>query len=543
MSDAHPAAIADRNPARPLSGVEQGAQDRPVGDRIAAIEQPLGLARRRRHRRGIHVVATERDGADLARAHELVDRQRNRVALPESQPADARRQSLRPHSPAGQRDPPRQRRRANDVDHRVLGPPQVLGVAGEVDPAKRADAPRQDRAHVRGHEPRYLHRLGHARVPGLGAEVVAVLEHDRPTLAQRQHRGHVRGDRGPDLAEVGLIAGDGRPRPLDGVARRDVTPEQVVGSGLIGDHVEVHAVCDQPGDHLGGVADQPDRGGTIRVVERGHGVAVVVGDQLDPVALDAALGASRIDLDDQRPPAVELDRQPLGTPHPAESGGEHASALQGPVEVRASDGGKRLVGEPEYALGADVEPPAGSHLAVHRQPGGLQRPEVLRSRPVGHEHRARDQDPRRIGVRRQHRHRLARLHDQRLGAAQVPQGGDDRVQRAPVARRLSLAAVDDELLGPLGHLGIEVVKQAAQRALLLPTPAADRAAAGPRDLTRCRWTGHALGLRSTGLLSPSVSGSTGSNSLTRAPTSSSRSSVSPLPTATWARASASSSAR
>ena len=43
------------------------------------------------------------------------------------------------------------------------------------------------------------------------------------------------------------------------------------------------------------------------------------------------------------------------------------------------------------------------------------------------------------------------------------QAFDDRVEAFPVAGRLADAAVNDEVLGTLGHLGVEVVHDHAQR--------------------------------------------------------------------------------
>ena len=56
-----------------------------------------------------------------------------------------------------------------------------------------------------------------------------------------------------------------------------------------------------------------------------------------------------------------------------------------------------------------------------------------------------------------------------------PQRGDDAVEGLPRARRLAGAAVDDEIVGSLGHLGIEVVHQHAQRGFLRPALARQRA--------------------------------------------------------------------
>ena len=53
----------------------------------------------------------------------------------------------------------------------------------------------------------------------------------------------------------------------------------------------------------------------------------------------------------------------------------------------------------------------------------------------------------------------------------------DRVVARPVARRLADPAVDDQLGGVLGHVGVKVVLEHAQRRLLLPALAAQRGAA------------------------------------------------------------------
>jgi hypothetical protein len=59
---------------------------------------------------------------------------------------------------------------------------------------------------------------------------------------------------------------------------------------------------------------------------------------------------------------------------------------------------------------------------------------------------------------------------------------DDGVERVPAARGLAGAAVDDEIVGALGHLGIEVVHQHPQRGLLGPALARQRRAARARTV-------------------------------------------------------------
>ena len=74
--------------------------------------------------------------------------------------------------------------------------------------------------------------------------------------------------------------------------------------------------------------------------------------------------------------------------------------------------------------------------------------------------------------------RLARLDEQRLVVRRATRSDrDDGVERLPDARRLAGAAVDDQIVGPLGDLGIEIVHQHPQRGFLWPSLARQRRAA------------------------------------------------------------------
>src|SRR5207302_1295979 len=91
-------------------------------------------------------------------------------------------------------------------------------------------------------------------------------------------------------------------------------------------------------------------------------------------------------------------------------------------------------------------------------------------------------------MRAQHSHRLSALHEERLLVAQRAQRGADALERGPVPRRLAAAAVDDQLLGLLRHLGIEVVLQHAQGRFLHPPFAGPRGAArGADDMRHAVW--------------------------------------------------------
>ena len=75
----------------------------------------------------------------------------------------------------------------------------------------------------------------------------------------------------------------------------------------------------------------------------------------------------RVDVDDQAGAAVHRDRERLRPAHPAAAGGERERAGERAAEPLLGDRGERLVRALQDALGADVDPGAGGHLAVHRQ--------------------------------------------------------------------------------------------------------------------------------------------------------------------------------
>jgi hypothetical protein len=85
----------------------------------------------------------------------------------------------------------------------------------------------------------------------------------------------------------------------------------------------------------------------------------------------------------------------------------------------------------------------------------------------------------------EYRDRFAALHQQRFIIAEAAQRLDRAIEGGPVAHRFARAAVDDEILGSLGDIGIQVVHQHAHRGLLLPTAAGElRSARCADDLLR-----------------------------------------------------------
>ncbi len=103
-----PAAVVNRHPRRARRRVDQRVEQRPVGDRVGAVEHRLGLAVRRGHRPGVEVVAADHDrGRQLAGRHHLVELQPGQMPLAVAEPADACGQPLERDLLAGHGDPPR----------------------------------------------------------------------------------------------------------------------------------------------------------------------------------------------------------------------------------------------------------------------------------------------------------------------------------------------------------------------------------------------------------------------------------------------------
>src|SRR3981189_24975 len=142
---------------------------------------------------------------------------------------------------------------------------------------------------------------------------------------------------------------------------------------------------------------------------------------------------------------------------------------------------ERLVRALQDALGADVDPGPGGHLAVHDQPGPLQFPELLPGGPLRHQVGVRYQDARSIRMRAQHADGLSALYQQRLFVAERAERGADPLEARPVARRLPAPSVDHQLFRLLCHLGVEVVLQHPERSFLHPSPARERGAARGTD--------------------------------------------------------------
>ena len=401
------------------------------------------------------------------------------------------------HLLPGHPDPPGQPLVLREkVENRVVGGRDIGRVAGQRSPPERALALAEQRPDVRRHEAGERERPAVPGQLGLAADRVAVVEHLGARVGEPDHRLDVRGHRlaGPP-GEPGRVLGPQRGHVLERHPARQVG-QRVVRRGLVGDHVDRGARGQQLGQDVGGVAEQPDRQrppGVPGGHRPAHRVGRVLGPLVQVAVLDPAVDPGRVAVDADRHAAVHRHRERLGTAHPAQPGGQRDRAGQAAAEPLGRDRGERLVGALQDALGADVDPRAGRHLAEHGQPERLEAPELLPGGPLRDQQRVGDQHPRRPLVRAHDADRLARLDQQGLVAAQVAQRRNDPVERVPAARRPAGPAVHDELVRVLGDLGVQVVHQHPQRGLLRPPFARQGSAAGGTDRARASggaWVGH-----------------------------------------------------
>ena len=356
---------------------------------------------------------------------------------------------------------------------------------GQAGPPERAGPAGEQRPDVGQHEARVGERVGEAHVLRLAAQPVAVVEDDRPGVHQVDHRPAVHRHRlaGP----VDVLRRLGRPqlqRLLQRHAVRHVAVERVVGRGLVGHHVRDPATGHQLGQHVGTVRDHGHRqrpAVPLGRLDPGDAVVQGVGDLVQVAVLEPALRPPRVHLDAQGGAAVAGHGQRLRAAHAAEATGEGDRARQGAAEVLVGDLGEGRVGPLQDPLGADVDPRAGRHLAVHHQALVLELAEVLGGGPARHQQRVGDQHPRRALVGAHHAHRLARLHQQGVVRRHRAQRVDDRVEGLPGPGGPAVAAVDHQVVRPLGDLRVQVVLQHPQRGLGSPGPAGHLGAARGAD--------------------------------------------------------------
>ena len=408
------------------------------------------------------------------------------MAFAVAEPADPGGQALEVDLLLRQPDPPGQRLVLREqLEDGPVGGRDVLRVAGQGGPAERALALAEQRADVGRHESGEVEGPGVPGQFGLTADRVAVVEDLGPLVEETDHGGHVRGHRLAGAAGEALgVLGAQRGHVLEGDAVRQVG-ERVVGRGLVGDDVDRGVAGQQGREDIRGVAEQAD-GQRLALVPGGDraadGIVEVVGLLIEVAVLDPPGDPGLVAVHADGPAAEHRRGQRLRPAHATEAGRQNRASRQvGRAEMALPGRCERLVGALQDALGADVDPRARRHLAVHGQPELLEAAELLPGRPLRDQVGVRDEDPRPPLVGAEHADRLAGLDEQGLVVLQVLERRDDRRVGVPAPGGTAGAAVHDELVGVFGHLGVEVVHQHPHRALGGPALAAALGAAGGVD--------------------------------------------------------------
>ena len=171
-----------------------------------------------------------------------------------------------------------------------------------------------------------------------------------------------------------------------------------MGAGLVGDYVDDYATAHDFGEHVGAVAYQA-HGQRPAFAAGGFAKAQcfveVLGDGIGIARGDAAFDAATVDVDSQNDAVVKRYGEWLSATHAAHAAGDDKLSLERAAEVPVGEGGKGLEGSLENTLGADVDPTAGGHLAVHHQALAVELVEVFPGGPFADKVGIGDDDTRR----------------------------------------------------------------------------------------------------------------------------------------------------
>ena len=237
-----------------------------------------------------------------------------------------------------------------------------------------------------------------------------------------------------------------------------------MGAGLVRDDVDGDTTFEHLGEDRCRVPDESDRARDalfFRVECTCDCDVDVVRHLVKVTVVNAALKAFGVDVDDDHRTVIKGHGEGLGAAHPTAASRQRQRSGEGSVELLARNSSERLVGSLKDSLCADVNPRAGRHLAVHRQPFGFEPAEFGPVSPITDEVRVRDEYARSPFVRREDSDGFSRLDEQSLVRLERVERVNDGVERFPVPRCASRAAVHDEIVGTLGHIGVKVVHQHA----------------------------------------------------------------------------------
>ena len=472
-ANADPSTVVEGHPRCPRCRVQQGVEQRPVGNGVGSIQHGLGLPVGARHASRVQVVPADHDRRrELSRGHHLVEAKSGEVALLVAEPANTGRQSFELDLLSGLLDPATKVFVVGEeLEDGFVGLINVLGVSRQRRPAEGSFALCKEGANIGGNE------AGEVKSPGISTKLcfcpnrVAVVEDDGTTVLEGDHGLDLLGHGSPGGLGEGLGVLFPKTHPL---LHRDAlgkVAERIVGAGLVGDDIDRHLTIEEFLEDVGGVTDHPNRQGLLRRLRfqgSGDRDIQIVGHLIEVAVIDAALQTRRVDIDDDDHTLVHGDSERLGSAHTAAATGQGQGSRQRATEVFSGDSAEGLIGSLQDALGSDVDPGPSGHLPIHRETRLFEAPEFWPVGPVSDEVRVGDENPRRPLVGAKDANGLSGLDQQGLVWFQVLKFPNNRVKAWPVPGRLSGAAIDHELFGVFCHLGVEVVHQHAHGTFCLP---------------------------------------------------------------------------
>ena len=249
----------------------------------------------------------------------------------------------------------------------------------------------------------------------------------------------------------------------------------------------VDAAAEQLGEHLGGVADDADADSAPALALASQGRSRRPGRGRRPPrrgsgARPGGRGGSRSTSTTRQTPVVHRDGERLRAAHAAAAAGEGERAGQGAAERasrRPRRRSRRCPGRCPGCRCRSTSRPSSGRTSSGRGARGGGTPARWPSRRRGCE----------LAMSTRGAHSWVRMTPTGRpdwtsivsSASSVCQGADHRVERPPVAGGAAGAAVDDEVVGTLGDLGVEVVHEHPQRGLGRPTAGGQGRAARGAD--------------------------------------------------------------
>src|SRR5262245_51530383 len=208
------------------------------------------------------MVPTNHDGRlQLAARDHLIECQAKPMAVAQTYPAYARRQTLKAYARLGHVQPIVQMLVIREQFlHLGVGAPDVLGITRECCPPERPDAAAKERANVGRDKARKVESVSYPFVPCHLADVVAIVKRRYATPVKFKHRTHVfgHGMLGGSLYTSGIEASAFFPlskRPALG----QIAVDRIMSGGLVRHNIGADAAAHELRKDLCRIANQPNR--------------------------------------------------------------------------------------------------------------------------------------------------------------------------------------------------------------------------------------------------------------------------------------------